>query len=78
MERKTLTNREMDVLECLIKGLSNKQIAKELVISVHTVKALLESIYFKLDVHSRVQAIIKAINEGIIVYNPELDMYIRK
>ena len=49
-----LTNREKDVCNLIIKGLSNKEIAEELYISVHTVKANLEHIYEKLKISNRV------------------------
>ena len=51
-----LTEREKEVLELIVQGKSNPQIAKELVLSIHTVKAHLESIYKKLGVHNKVQA----------------------
>lgn len=56
-----LTNQELCVLELVAKGYINKQIATELNISVATIKAHLESIYKKLGVHNRVQAVVKAI-----------------
>ena len=76
MERKELTKRELDVMKCIINGMSNKQIAEELIISIHTVKAMIESIYFKLNVHSRVQAAIKVINEGIFIYDEKTEEFI--
>ena len=76
MERKELTKRELDVMKCIINGMSNKQIAEELIISIHTVKAMIESIYFKLNVHSRVQAAIKVINEGIFIYDEKTKEFI--
>ncbi len=62
----TLTERESFVLYLLCKGLKNEEIADELSISVHTVKAHLESIYEKLNVTNRVQASIKSIKLGLI------------
>lgn len=62
----TLTERENFVLYLLCKGLKNEEIADELSISVHTVKAHLESIYEKLNVTNRVQASIKSIKLGLI------------
>ena len=53
---KKLTNQEQKVLKLLIEGLSNKEIAEKLVISIHTVKTHIEHIYRKLAVSSRVQA----------------------
>ena len=51
-----LTEREKEVRELIIQGKSNPQIANELILSIHTVKAHLESIYKKLGVHNKVQA----------------------
>ena len=64
-----LTEREHNVLYYLSLGLKNKDIADKLSISVHTVKAHLESIYEKLEVSNRVQATIKATYIGIININ---------
>ncbi len=54
-----LTNREYEVLKLLVKGLSNNQISEELNITNHTTKAHLSSIYEKLKVANRVQAVVK-------------------
>lgn len=56
-----LTERELNVLINLANGLTNVEIANKLYISVHTVKAHLESIYEKLGVTNRVQAAMKAV-----------------
>ena len=61
-----LTEREMSVLVNLAQGMTNEEIAGILHISVHTVKAHLESIYYKLKVANRVQAAMKAVALGII------------
>ena len=61
-----LTNREMDVLTLLAERLSNKEIAKELYISESTVKRHTITIYQKLDVHRRREAVGKAKAMGII------------
>lgn len=55
-----LTQREQDILRCIISGMSNKEIANELVIALSTVKWYVNQIYQKLNVRSRVQAIVKA------------------
>lgn len=52
-----LSTREREVLSLAVSGLSNQQIAQELVISVHTVKAHLNHIIEKLDARSSRQAI---------------------
>ena len=54
-----LSEREIDVLKLLEQGLSNQQIAANLYISLNTVKAHLKSIYAKLGVNNRVQAVAK-------------------
>lgn len=55
-----LTCREKDVLELLLNGKTNTQIAKELNISTHTVKYYVSSILFKLNVKTRVAAAVVA------------------
>jgi LuxR family maltose regulon positive regulatory protein len=51
-----LTMRELDMLRLIAAGLSNKQIAEELYLSVNTVKTHNKTLYSKLNVHSRIQA----------------------
>jgi LuxR family maltose regulon positive regulatory protein len=52
-----LTERELEVLQLLAEGLSNKEIAGRLVVAPSTVKQHLKNIYGKLEVHSRTQAV---------------------
>lgn len=59
-----LSDREMEVLKLASKGMSNKDIAKELFLTVRTVKAHLSNIFNKLDVASRTEAIVKGVREG--------------
>lgn len=61
-----LTEREIEILEQLAKGLPNKIIADNLFISAHTVNKHIENIYTKLHVHSRLEAVIKAKENNII------------
>jgi NarL family two-component system response regulator LiaR len=56
-----LTPRELEVLQCLARGLSNRQIAESLFISDRTVQAHLSNIFSKLHVTSRVEAVLAAI-----------------
>jgi LuxR family maltose regulon positive regulatory protein len=63
---KTMTNREMDVLLLLAERKTNKEIARELGISPETVKRHAVSLYQKLDVHNRRQAVVKAQQLGIL------------
>lgn len=65
-ERPELTEREYEVLRLVAKGYSNKAVARELSISLSTVKTHLRHIFAKLGVEDRAQLIIKAIKEGII------------
>lgn len=62
----SLTSKEKAVTYCLAEGLSNSEIAKKLNISIHTVKAHLESIYEKLEVENRLQAVMRALILGYI------------
>ncbi len=58
-ENEVLTAREMEIMECLAKGMSNAEIAKELVISLNTVKRHIQNIYRKLDVPNKTLAILR-------------------
>jgi DNA-binding NarL/FixJ family response regulator len=62
-----LTEREKDVLQCLAQGLANKQIALQLGISEHTVKFHVSSIYTKLGVTNRTEAVRTGIQQGLIL-----------
>ncbi|WP_455651670.1 LuxR C-terminal-related transcriptional regulator [Phascolarctobacterium sp.] len=53
LQEKGLTSREREVLDCVLKGMTNVEIAAELFVSIHTIKAHLYSIYHKFDVGSR-------------------------
>src|SRR5262249_5181274 len=55
-----LSGREIEVLQLLAQGLSNIELAQELVIAVGTVKRHLSNIFLKLNVQSRTQAIARA------------------
>lgn len=61
-----LTEREYEVLKHLVSGKSNTEIAKELIVSVHTAKAHVCSILQKMCVNDRVQAAVKAVKEGLV------------
>jgi LuxR family maltose regulon positive regulatory protein len=52
-----LSERELEVLELIAAGRSNREIAEELVVAVSTVKSHINNIYRKLDVSSRTQAV---------------------
>jgi LuxR family maltose regulon positive regulatory protein len=55
-----LSGRELEVLRFIAAGLSNPEIAEQLYVSVNTIKAHAKSIYRKLDVHNRTQAVNRA------------------
>lgn len=57
---KSLTIREEQVLNLLLRGHSNRSMAKIMSVTSHTIKAHLESIYRKFGVHNKVQAVIYA------------------
>ena len=61
-----LTDREREVLRELIEGKTKKQMGKSLFLSEHTVDTHLRSIYTKLHVHSRTEAVVKAIKENLV------------
>lgn len=61
-----LTEREKEVLVCLVEGLSNKEIAGRLYISDKTVKIHVSKIFKKLDVKSRSQVVIYAVQHKLV------------
>ena len=61
-----LTAREKEVLQLMAQGLANKQIALALAISEHTVKFHLSSLYAKLGISSRTEAVRRGIELGLI------------
>jgi two-component system, NarL family, response regulator len=67
--RPDLTSREMDVLGLIVKGWSNKEIAKELAIATVTVKLHVSHLLVKLGVNDRTQASSAALQRGIIHFD---------
>lgn len=65
-DKTQLTERELEVLKLLVDGNSNAEIAKNLVVSIHTAKAHVCSILQKLSVDDRTQAAIKALKDGLV------------
>ena len=61
-----LTDREMEVLRLVARGLNNRDIAKELFISENTVKNHVRNILEKLQIHSRMEAVMIAVREKLI------------
>lgn len=61
-----LTEREMEVLRLVARGLNNRDIAKELFISENTVKNHVRNILEKLQLHSRMEAVVYAVRENLL------------
>jgi len=62
----TLTSRETEILALIAEGKSNKEIAAELFISVNTVKVHISNIFQKIEVSSRTEATLYAIENGVV------------
>jgi NarL family two-component system response regulator LiaR len=67
-----LTEREMEVLRLAAKGMSNREIASELTISVRTVQTHLNNVFNKMGVGSRTEAVIDALRKGWITLEDTL------
>ena len=65
-ELRELTDRELEVLKLVARGLNNRDIARELYISENTVKNHIRNIHEKLQVHSRMEAVVRAVREGVL------------
>jgi DNA-binding NarL/FixJ family response regulator len=61
-----LSAREIEVLTGLVKGLTYAKIGKKHFISIDTVRSYIRSIYEKMEVHSRSEAVVRAINEKLV------------
>lgn len=61
-----LTRREKEVLACIGRGLSVSDTAQQLAISVHTVSSYIKEIYRKLDISSRAEAVLIALQYGLV------------
>lgn len=61
-----LTEREKEILSCLVRGMSYKLIANECSIAIETVRSHIKNIYEKLHVHSKSEAVVKALKKNIV------------
>src|SRR3546814_6392544 len=61
-----LTERELEVLRLVAKGLNNREIARQLFISENTVKNHVRNILEKLQLHSRMEAVLYAVREKLL------------
>ena len=64
--RPRLTDRELEVLRLVAKGMNNREIASELFISENTVKNHVRNILEKLQLHSRMEAVMYAVREKLL------------
>jgi len=64
-----LTDREMEVLKLVARGMNNRDIAKELFISENTVKNHVRNILEKLQIHSRMEAVMIAVRQKLIEFS---------
>lgn len=64
--RVDLSDRELEVLRCLVQGMPYKQVAQALGISIHTVRNHIRNIYAKLQVHSVAAAVSRALRDGVV------------
>jgi len=65
-ESTTLSNREKEIITCIVKGLTNKEIAAELFLSIHTVISHRRNIATKLEIHSTAGLTIYAIVNKLV------------
>jgi DNA-binding NarL/FixJ family response regulator len=67
-----LSDRELDVLRLAAKGMSNRDIARDLHLSERTIQAHLSTIFTKMEVGSRTEAVVKALREGRLTLDETL------
>ncbi len=73
-----LSDRERDVLVCVAEGLTNKEIAARLHMSVHTVKLHIQKLFRKLDLPNRTEAAVYAVRKGIVRPDDDIGFSPRK
>lgn len=74
MKRLGLSPREVEVLTLIGQGLTNQEIATELLIGMNTVKTYIRTAYRRIGVESRSRAIIWAFKFGLVVVSGEDDL----
>ncbi len=62
-----LSRRELDVLDAMARGFTDKEIANNLVVSLNTARKHVQNVIRKLGAHSKLEAVITAIRDGLIV-----------
>jgi DNA-binding NarL/FixJ family response regulator len=65
-----LTDRERDVLSCISEGLSNRAVAERLGVTANTVRNHVQRILYKLNVHSKLEAVVVAAQERLLGDRP--------
>lgn len=66
LDEHPLTKRELEILQLIVKGNTNSEIAEELHLTIGTVKTHLRNIFNKLDVNDRTQAAVIALRAGLV------------
>jgi NarL family two-component system response regulator LiaR len=64
--KELLSDREMEMLKLLATGMSNKEIAEKLCLSLRTVKAHMSNIFTKMNVASRSEALVESLKKGLL------------
>ena len=65
-----LSPREIDVMRLIVNGYSNDEIARELYITINTVKTFIRTAYRKIGATKRTQAVIWGFTQGLLVEEP--------
>ena len=68
-----LTDRETEVLDLIVEGLTNKEISSRLYISESTVENHIHHIYIKLGISNRIQAVVYAIEAKIVQFSEMME-----